>query len=172
MLSLENPAWQNLADAYGSASEIPNLLRHLAANPDDEAAWNDAWSSLCHQETIYSASIAATPHLVNIARSLPPRQRLTPLILVGSIAANIGKPPVVVYGDKEFIESCSEAVKLLTEAIESGEIRGDDFRYSLGALAGLLGEAKLANVLDKLDCYTECPNCGAQIEPLESTSSD
>ncbi|HEV2912393.1 MAG TPA: hypothetical protein VGX92_03655 [Pyrinomonadaceae bacterium] len=168
MLSLEDPAWARLEEAYGSAQEIPKLLSHLAEHPDDKEAWNDAWSSLCHQETIYSASIAATPHLVAIARQLPMKQRLDPLILVGSIAVCVGKQPKVVYGDRDFTAASAEATRLLAEVVSAGGLEQEDLRYALGALAGLLGDAKLANVLFRLDLAITCPNCGAEIEPLES----
>jgi hypothetical protein len=168
MLNLDDPAWARLEEAYGSAQEIPKLLIHLREHPEDKDAWNDAWSSLCHQETIYSASIAATPHLVALARTLPVKQRLDPLILVGSIAACVGRRPVVVHGDKAFAEACVEATRLLTEAVSTGEVKGEDLRYSLGAIAALAGDAKLANVLFRLDSAITCPNCEAEIEPLES----
>ena len=168
MLSLDDSAWARLEGAYGSAHEIPKLLSHLAEHPEDKEAWNDAWSSLCHQETIYSASIASTPHLVAIARRLPIRQRLDPLILVGSIATCVGQPPKVVYGDKDFAEACAEAAKLLADVVSAGELKGEDLRYALGALAGLLGDVKLANVLFRLDLSITCPSCGGEIEPLES----
>jgi hypothetical protein len=47
-------------------------------------------------------------------------------------------------------------------------LKAEQLRYSLGALAGLLGDVKLANVLFRLDLSLTCPSCGAEIEPLES----
>jgi hypothetical protein len=168
MLSLSDPTWARLEEAYGSAQGIPKLLSYLAEHPGDKEAWNDAWSSLCHQETIYSASVAATPHLVAIARHLPMKQRLDPLILVGSIAVCVGKPPKVVYGDRDFTAAKTEAIKLLAEAVSAGGLKREDLRHALGALAGLLGDAKLANILFRLDLAITCSNCGAEMEPLES----
>ena len=72
MLSLDDPRWARLDHAYGRAADIPALLRALAASPEpaadlDDDPWFTLWSSLCHQEDVYTASYAAAPHLVEIA---------------------------------------------------------------------------------------------------------
>src|ERR1041384_882229 len=93
MLPLDSPRWLKLDHAYGCAAEdtsaptgwsahsgfhgyqeIPNLiqcLRQLEANPQRLPSsqwepWETLVSSLCHQGTIYSASIAAVPHIIDI----------------------------------------------------------------------------------------------------------
>jgi hypothetical protein len=93
MLPLNSPRWSKLAHAYGCAAEdtsaptgwsategfrgyeeIPNViqcLQDLAASPERRASsnsepWGTLFSSLCHQGTIYSASFAAVPHIVDI----------------------------------------------------------------------------------------------------------
>ena len=72
MIELDDPRWQKLSHAYGSAGDIPKLLRQLAhvtgpkAEPGSEP-WFTLWSSLCHQGDIYDASYAALPHIVEIA---------------------------------------------------------------------------------------------------------
>jgi hypothetical protein len=90
MLSLDSSKWHDLKDAYGSVDNVPNILRRLYADPTNECALNDAWSSLCHQGTIHTASIAAAPHLVSLVTNMALRDRLGPLILVGSIAESLG----------------------------------------------------------------------------------
>ena len=71
MLALDDPAWKQLTHAYGSATDIPDLLRALAASPrplaPDAEPWFSLWSSLCHQGVAYEASYAAVPHIVRIA---------------------------------------------------------------------------------------------------------
>ena len=72
MLELDEKAWSGLAHAYGEASDIPAHLRTLYSDPqaiasDDPELWEPLWGSLCHQADIYTASIAATPHVVNAA---------------------------------------------------------------------------------------------------------
>lgn len=172
MLSLDSPKWSELQDAYGSADRIPEILRRLYANPCDEGALNDAWSSVCHQNTIYSASVTAAPHLVSLATNLSLKDRLGPLILVGAIAENLGKPTETLEADADF-ESCrSEAIELLTDSIKYGNLLDYELRHSLSALVGLLGDSKLASVISDIDCGVECPKCGQEINLLESSLVD
>lgn len=74
MLSLEDPRWSSLTHAYGSASDIPSLLRQLESLPGAEAEsepWYSLWSALAHQGDVYPASFAAVPHVVNALASAP-----------------------------------------------------------------------------------------------------
>jgi hypothetical protein len=74
MLSLDSPKWSELSHAYGSASDIPNLLRRLEEMPsseDKKEPWFSIWSSLAHQGDVYSASFAAVPHVVRILSQAP-----------------------------------------------------------------------------------------------------
>src|SRR4051794_29266383 len=63
--------WSALQHAYGPASDIPALLARArtAPAPIDYTSepWFTLWSSLYHQDDIYSASYAAVPELVAIA---------------------------------------------------------------------------------------------------------
>jgi len=74
MLDLENHRWAELEHAYGSASNIPALLRQLQALPSskgDAEPWFTLWSALAHQGDVYSASFAAVPHVVEALASAP-----------------------------------------------------------------------------------------------------
>ena len=71
MLSLEDERWGELQQAYGSAANVPELLRQLRSSPGptgsyQEEPWYSLWSSLCHQGDVYTASYAAVPHIVKI----------------------------------------------------------------------------------------------------------
>ncbi len=102
MLSLDSSKWYDLKGAYGSAEKVPNILRRLYADPSDREALDEAWGSLCHQGTIYTASIAAVPHLVSLATNMALRARLGPLVLVGAIAESLGKPTETLEADTDF----------------------------------------------------------------------
>jgi hypothetical protein len=72
MLSLDDPRWIELRHAYGNAADVPDLIRALALStaPKEgyrDEPWFSLWSSLCHQGDVYTASYAATPHIVQIA---------------------------------------------------------------------------------------------------------
>jgi len=74
MLSLDSPKWTLLTHAYGSATDIPALLRQLEFLPASKGVsepWFSLWSSLAHQGDVYPASFAAVPHVVRILSSAP-----------------------------------------------------------------------------------------------------
>jgi hypothetical protein len=77
MLRLDSPNWSQLQHAYGAASDIPDMLRQLEAFPPHEGheapPYFMLWSSLCHQDDVYTASYAAVPHLIRILASAPTR---------------------------------------------------------------------------------------------------
>ncbi len=65
MIELDNPNWKLLRHAYGSAEDIPEMLVNLRKN--DQTNDDDLfYGCLCHQYSLYSATFAAIPHLVEI----------------------------------------------------------------------------------------------------------
>lgn len=77
MLSLDSPDWSQLEHAYGRASDIPDLLHQLEEFPPHDGyeapPYFMLWSSLCHQNDVYTASYAAVPHIIRILASAPTR---------------------------------------------------------------------------------------------------
>lgn len=87
-LSLDDPRWADLEQAFGSARDVPRLLAALAtldAERDRAEIWFALWRMLCHEGEVYPASYAAAPHVVAIAERLPLRERAQALQLVASI---------------------------------------------------------------------------------------
>lgn len=77
MLPLDSPHWSKLRHAYGDAADVPDMLRQLEAFPPNNGyeapPYFMLWSSLCHQDDVYSASFAAVPHIIRILESGPTR---------------------------------------------------------------------------------------------------
>jgi hypothetical protein len=111
MLPFDSPRWSKLEHAYGCAAndtsaptgwsagsgfhgyqDIPNVIaciRRLEAAPQrlassDWQPWDTLVSSLCHQGTIYSASFAAVPHIINIGMRAAARQEIDVGFLLSS----------------------------------------------------------------------------------------
>src|SRR5690349_10123588 len=66
--TLDQTDWSALEDAYGPAIETPGRIRDLAS-PDKakrEKALDELSYTIYHQGTIYSASVAAVPFLLEI----------------------------------------------------------------------------------------------------------
>jgi hypothetical protein len=76
---LDDIAWDDLSHAYGSADDVPALIRSLA---DPSGEWTDAldvlFASVLHQGTCYSATAPTMPFVARLARAgaLPPNRRL------------------------------------------------------------------------------------------------
>ena len=61
--------WRDLSHAYGSAEDVPGLLRAIASG-DAEAAGNavhELFGNICHQGTVYEATEYAVPFLARMA---------------------------------------------------------------------------------------------------------
>ncbi|MFJ4849641.1 HEAT repeat domain-containing protein [Streptomyces sp. NPDC088733] len=79
--------WSSINHAYGSADDLPGLLRTFAEGGEDaEAALEELYGSIVHQGTVYAASVDAAPYLARIAAS--GRQTLDALRLLGYLAAS------------------------------------------------------------------------------------
>lgn len=66
--SLEQINWKALHHAYGSAEDVPQLLRALASNDnaDRTEAYNKLYGNIWHQGTIYEATAYAVPFLIEL----------------------------------------------------------------------------------------------------------
>src|SRR5579871_4891858 len=63
---LDQIAWGTLCHAAGPADDIPALLQQLVSTdrPAQEAAWDYLEARLFHQFSIYSATVATVPYLL------------------------------------------------------------------------------------------------------------
>jgi hypothetical protein len=101
VLPLDSPKWSALTGAYGSATEIPGLLRDLESLPSNEGQeaepYFSFWSALCHQGDVYTASYAAVPHMVRIMQTAPARVPWTLFLMLTciEIARSNGRGPTI-----------------------------------------------------------------------------
>jgi hypothetical protein len=66
--ALDQVPWDQLEHAYGAASDVPTHIRALAS-PDSNVryqAYDQLWSSIIHQGTVYSATAYAVPFLIEL----------------------------------------------------------------------------------------------------------
>lgn len=74
MLPLESRRWSELEHAYGTAQDIPDLLRQLDVTREyasGDEPWFSLWSALAHQDDVFPASFAAVPHIIGLLRTNP-----------------------------------------------------------------------------------------------------
>lgn len=156
--------WKALSHAYGEASDIPALIAQLSSNTADagDPLWEDLCGSLCHQGSVYSASYAALPLLLERTQSLPPEKRVMALVLMSAIVASndlrgIERRPL------DLIDRISLAARRLTD--ECLEVRGHDtptFVYLLQAACAFDGDVLWGRYLEYLvdgNYPGHCPSC-------------
>ena len=153
MLPFSSARWRELHHAYGTAKDIPGLLAHAPVErrpshrPD--TIWFDLWSALCRQGAAYSASYAAVPHLVRIAKLPAFRLRYDPLLLIASIElARLERHGPVIPEDlaDDYAAAVAEA-KDLAQAAVAHAWDEDSWIAFAGSAAVLRGDVARARAI-------------------------
>src|SRR6266498_4123599 len=68
---LDTIDWSKLKHAYGEASDVPELIRHLLSEDRDarKKSIYELFGNIWHQGTVYEASSYAVPFLQELLRS-------------------------------------------------------------------------------------------------------
>ena len=87
---LDDIPWERLTHGYGSAADVPDLLRSLRTAPPDmageDAPLRQLFSNIWHQGTVYEATAHAVPFLIELAACPRVPDRLGILELLAAIA--------------------------------------------------------------------------------------
>ena len=171
-VELDSPRWAEFSDAYGSAIGVPALLKKLrTARPSkrhDSEPWFSLWSGLCHQDTVYTASYAALPHLVEIALNAEPRSRLEILFLVACIELGRARdtaPAMPADLEAPYVEALVGAGRAISALLASDAMGEADYRTLLAASAAVHGYHALGDAMLAMDLEVECPHCGSTFLP-------
>jgi hypothetical protein len=162
LLPLDSPVWQTLSHAYGSAEDIPLLLKALAiAYENQKETWGELWSCLCHQGTVYSASFSAAPHLVVQASTLPREQRVPFIHLAGMIERGRlvrNGSPLTKMSESVYLASLVVLESLILDCLQS---HWDEYIYKMlfSVLVTIRGNVDLGWEIDLLEQQIECPTC-------------
>jgi hypothetical protein len=158
--------WSQLHHAYGTAEDVPGLLDAVGPGALDPL-WDELWSRLCHQGTVYSASYAALPALTEMARRWSAADRQMALCLAGSIVAGTDRPyggddPQVAYASE-----ISVLAHLTEEALQDPGLTGNPANYVhlLGTLLSFQGVEVWGEQLEELneeEYAVPCPSCGTE----------
>lgn len=154
MLGLDSPRWAELQHAYGSATDIPSLLRQLSTLPDaegDAEPWYSLWSALAHQGDIFSASFAAVPHVVEALASAPGRAPATFFHFPAWVEVCRKTRGTALPKDLEFAYFAALARLPSLVAAAVTRPRDDEFTAcALGAIAAVKGNVKVAQAVMEL----------------------
>lgn len=69
MIPLTHEIWPSLLGGYRVPYDASPALRELERTENPSAVWKELWNELHHQGDVDTASYAALPHIVRIARS-------------------------------------------------------------------------------------------------------
>ncbi len=89
---VQQVAWSSLSHAYGPADNVPGLLRELLSPEQEKRQWalGELFSCICHQGTIYDASVAAVPFLIELLAAPETPDKSDIACLLASIGAGCG----------------------------------------------------------------------------------
>ncbi|MFF3420476.1 hypothetical protein ACFYW9_38320 [Streptomyces sp. NPDC002698] len=159
--------WSRLTHAYGPADDIPGLFARLDGGQEDEKVWQDLWSALCHQGTVYDASYAALPVLADIAAGRVPGERKQAVLMAGLIAAEADTADRALY-TSQITELTSAAQACLTEVPADEPMTFVYLAQSLLAFENVPVWSRQLELLNE-EFEAECPECEALtcVEPGE-----
>lgn len=85
---LNNISWKTLNHAYGSAEDVPDLIRALVNESDDirDNTLYTLYSNLWHQGTVYQATAYAVPFLIELLTSPQVTRKYDILIYLAHLA--------------------------------------------------------------------------------------
>lgn len=155
--------WRSLRDAYGSAEQVGAILER--GDTDERGVWEELWSRLCHQGTVYTASYAALPRLAELATRRDPAGFVEPLFLATCIIASTDGPESEAAVRTRY----ADAIHVLHGVAQRLlQMAGDDtdFVYRVQALLATEGSGVWGSRLDALadqELELACRNCGEQL---------
>lgn len=170
MLELDSPRWATLRSSPGPTAELARrLLREIRAGTG--ANWPELYHQACHQFTVGEAAYAIVPHAVEIAGSLPVRERLWPLSIAGTVAAcgaafPSETPPVPADLRADYEAAAQPALRMAAAALSETGWRRGEVTQLLAVVAAFQGHCDLAMHLflhGGSDDDLICPECGEYI---------
>lgn len=169
MLDLSSPRWKELGHAYGSGADIPNLLCQLETALAQEnyksEPWYSIWSALCHQGDVYTATYAAMPHIIDMARRKRAREQFDCLSFVAYAEAcrhRKGAPPIPADLKDDYLASIEAAQEIFLASLKQ-KWDEEETKTLLGGFAAAKGYPKLGDVIIRLDSTLTCLECEADL---------
>jgi hypothetical protein len=136
------------------------MLNKLRCKDDD--LWGDLWGSICHQGTVYTATYAAVPHLVDMLQTASEAEELDFIVFLGTVAASLDRPPIPKHLEPEYTNALQVTAEIARGLILSRSWEKGDYIYLLQAVAGLHGCQVPGQQLENLQneqYETYCLNC-------------
>ena len=120
-LDLESPRWRELAQAFGSAEDVPRLLGALVTESgarERDELWFGVWATLCTDGTVFTAAYAAAPHLLLITEEQGVAERAMAVHVVTEVEIarhRLGAPAI----PDDLVAAYAHAVESLPAVVAS-----------------------------------------------------
>lgn len=148
------------------------MLRALAAcagSRDDAAVWDEICGALCHQGTVYTATYAAVPHIVELANEVPIARQVPYWSFVAAVTTSTDAAWLSDDLRAAFDEALERAAAAVDRALQAGPATETDALYLLQAAAATRGWTVWARILYGLidgEVCPRCPACGWELSVL------
>ncbi|MBK6013412.1 hypothetical protein [Streptomyces sp. MBT53] len=158
--------WSRLTHAYGSAADLPEFFESVGDPESADWAWEELWSSLYHQGTVYPASFAALPALTDIAAGRRPGRHRHAIALAGAIVAQEEQLHERGYVRAHYAAQLDELRASTLHRLTADAFEADDHTclYPLECLLAFEGERTWSNRLLPASHDVECPSCSQSLE--------
>lgn len=150
--------WSALTHAYGSADDLPAMLQSLG--PGANEGWSELWSRVCHQGSVYPASAAVMPHLLEMAERWPGAERFSPIHLAGAIVASQDVADGCDF--RPYRHDIERLAALGLDTLVACKLPREEFIYLLQATLALEGDMVWGRQLEGLvdgEFVGDCPTC-------------
>lgn len=157
MLDLQSPRWAELRHAYGSAEDVPEMLRRIQLSWDKKA-WFDVWSALCHQSDVHTATYAAVPHLVNLLLNEHSLKRRADIYNFVCYSYSCSVLPQAAPCPTDLRPAYDKALKHAEEfLLQDLKLKWPllNLRYAVSGLLSLRGDFAGSRLLDAYDAVDE-----------------
>jgi hypothetical protein len=169
MLPLNSSRWDELAASSGGSGRMAaDLIGQVRAG--DQSAYAELSEQLCHQFSVGEVAYAAVPHLVDLAASLGPYERLNPLRIVGAVVAARATyarsaPPIAPDLLDPYTAALSTCFDLTLASLRESWSPGELLEL-IAVLASLKGANELAMHIFGCGGSADlsCPQCGEYIK--------
>ncbi|MBI4752702.1 MAG: hypothetical protein HY774_29790 [Acidobacteria bacterium] len=150
MLELDNPRWNELDNAYDTFYSTQDFLRRLWAEAPNISSgeWADFLGSLCAGGQVPSASFAAIPHVIEVAKLRKPQERPMFMLAVCLVEGNRQRNNAPIPHDLE--EAYRQAIEatppLLLECLAL-DWESENLRILMATLAAIQGKFDVVELL-------------------------
>jgi hypothetical protein len=183
MLALDDEKWSLLGHAYGKADDIPEMILELREDFESERENGLFFSYLCHQNSTYSATFAAIPHIVEIAfqPNLNATNQFDIIIFCGSVHAlrNHDRRYKIASDDQDLVAKLTQEIEnaylkaigeikpLAEKLFGNAELDDEDQKYLFFSFLAFHEQEKLSQMFfefSELDEFVfNCQNCKNEI---------